>query len=209
MTNILKAKDIYFSYKKGDIINGASFEITSGINLLLGENGSGKSTLMKILGGIYKASSGEIYLNDISYKDELEIKKNIGYVPQKFNSFQNIKVEEYLSFISSFNDHGNIDLSLLEIDNFKDKYMRELSEGMQKRVLVAAALSLNPKVILADEPTSGLDKNGRIKLRKLFSIINEKFPEKIIIFSSHLDEDIYDDVNFIYEVKNGKVIKYD
>lgn len=168
MTNILKAKDIYFSYKKGDIINGASFEITSGINLLLGENGSGKSTLMKILGGIYKASSGEIYLNDISYKDELEIKKNIGYVPQKFNSFQNIKVEEYLSFISSFNDHGNIDLTLLEIDNFKDKYMRELSEGMQKRVLVAAALSLNPKVILADEPTSGLDKNGRIKLRKLF-----------------------------------------
>lgn len=207
MTNILEIKNLNFSYKKTNIIRDSTLKITSGINLLLGENGSGKSTLIKLLATIYKPSSGEIILNNISYKNEFKIKENIGYVPQKFNSFEHIKVKEYLEFMKSFNKSKPIDLSLLQTDSFNNKYLHELSEGMKKRVLVCAALSMNPKVILADEPTSGLDKNGRVNLRNLFSLINRNYPEKIIIFSSHLDEDFYEDVNSVLKIKNGIVSK--
>lgn len=209
MINTLKAEHIYFSYNNTKIINGANFTIKSGINLLLGENGAGKSTIIKLLANIYKTSSGTIKLNNINYNNELAIKKNVGYVPQNFNSFQNIKVKEYLSFMSKFNQGDKIDLSLLEIDDFSNKYLRELSEGMKKRVTVGAALSMNPLVLIADEPTSGLDKNGRNKLRNLFSKINKKYPDKIIIFSSHLDEDNFVDVESVYEIKDGLIFKND
>lgn len=77
---------------------------------------------------------------------------------------------------------------------------------MKKRVIIAGALSLKPKLILLDEPSSGLDKEGREELRKIYEHIKTNYPQVIILYSTHLEEDIFQCVDKIVEVKEGKII---
>ncbi len=205
--NILSIKDLSFSYRRKNFIENMTLDLEEGINVLIGHNGSGKTTLIKILATIYKVKAGEIFLNDISYKNLDQIKKLIAYVPQKFNSYDNIKVKEYIDFMSGFKSSNPDEyLNLFGINEYKDKKLKALSEGMKKRVIIAGALSLKPKLILLDEPSSGLDKEGREELRKIYEHIKINYPQVIILYSTHLEEDIFQCVDIIIEVKEGKII---
>lgn len=126
--NILSIKDLSFSYKSKAFIENMTLDLEEGINVLIGHNGSGKTTLIKILATIYKTKRGEIFLNDISYKNVNQIKKMIAYVPQKFTSYDNIKVQEYIDFMSKFNSSNPEEyLKLFGINEFKDKKLKALS----------------------------------------------------------------------------------
>lgn len=205
--NMLRVENLNFSYNRKSFIEDMSFTLNSGINVLLGHNGSGKTSLIKILGTIYHPNSGIISLNGVNYKKSMEIKKMIGYVPQKFNSYENVSVLEYIDFMCSFKS-SSVDeyINIFEINNFKNKKLKNLSEGMKKKVLIAGALALKPKLLIADEPSSGLDNTGRKELREIYKEIKKRFPDTIILFSTHIQEDVFEEVDKIIEIDSGSIV---
>ncbi|MDO5028643.1 MAG: ABC transporter ATP-binding protein [Bacillota bacterium] len=206
-TSKLSIKNLNFSYKGKAFIENLTLDLDPGINVFLGPNGSGKTTLIKILATIYKAKSGAIFLNNIDYKDVNKIKNQIAYVPQKFSSYDDIKVEEYIDFISFFKDSKKEDyLNIFGIREYKDKKIKTLSEGMKKKLVIAGALALKPQLILLDEPSSGLDRESRAELREIYKYIKATYPQTIILYSSHLEEDIFQEVDQLVEIENGKIV---
>lgn len=206
--NSLVIKDISFGYKKSKVINNLNLQLNSGLNVLLGSNGSGKTTLIKLLVTIYNPDGGSISFNNISYKNETEIKKHISYVPQVFDGYKNLKVSEYLDFMNSFNktkDKIQIDELSFDVGKYSNKKLKELSEGMKKKVLIVGALLMGSDIIILDEPTSGLDKIGREELKNILVKVSENNPDMIILYSTHIEEDIAQQVSKIVELSNGEI----
>lgn len=208
--NKLEIKNIDFSYGKHNIFDNLTMDIHSGINVILGPNGSGKTTLFKMLAAITKPKKGTIHLNRISY-DNSDIRNYLSYVPQNFDIFPNIKVKDFLYYIGNIKT-GKKKTELKEeisraveqtdIGDFTNEKMKNLSEGMRRRVGIAQALIGDPKLIIADEPTAGLDPEQRAKFNLL---INSLSKDIIILISTHIIEDIQFFSDKIFVLSNGKV----
>lgn len=206
--SILKVENLEFSYRKNKVLKSLTFDLHPGINVLLGSNGSGKSTLIKILVTILKADKGDLSLFGISYENVLEIKNNIAYVPQVFDSYPNLRVREYLDFMKSFNKENNYESLIGQnfgIGDFSNKKLKELSEGMKKKVLIYGAFLMGSNFMVLDEPSSGLDKSSRGELREILSEITKENKDIIILFSTHLEEDIFSGVRKIIEISDGQI----
>ena len=204
----LIVNNLSFSYRGVNILKNISFELLPGLNVLLGANGSGKTSLIKLLVTIYRPDTGELNLSGVSYKNDLEIKKNIAYVPQVFNGYKNLKVKEYLGFMNSFNRDKKVyttENEIFGIDSFLNKKLKELSEGMKKKVLIYGAFLRRAGIIILDEPTSGLDKESRSELREILIKISKENPELIVLYSTHIEEDIFSEVSNIIELKDGEI----
>ncbi len=214
--NIKGLEKIYGKRKNKVVaLDGVDLEISPGIHGLLGPNGAGKTTLIKILTTTLYFDNGKITWGDLSYKDSKAIKKNIGYLPQRFGMYKFLSVYETLKNIAILKnierkkEEYQIELALNKSNLFEYKNRRvgNLSGGMLRRLGIAQAILGEPKLLLLDEPTVGLDPNERINFRKLLREYNKD--DRIIIISSHIVNDIDSLCDYVSIFNRGNIIASD
>ena len=180
----------------------------------LGPNGAGKSTTMKIVTGYLNADSGSVLVNDIDVnKNQIDAKKQIGYLPEGNPLYYEMYVREYLTFIAGL--HGIkkgvkqriekvIDLTGLKVES--NKKTGQLSKGYKQRVGLAAALIHNPDVLILDEPTSGLDPNQIVEIRQ---VIKDLGRNKTVLFSSHILQEVESVCDRVIIINRGHIVADD
>ena len=178
----IEFKNVVKEYKMGEVIikalDNTNFSIDKGeLVVIVGPSGAGKTTTLNILGGMDKASSGEVWVNDkeitkLNNKQLIEYRRNdIGFVFQFYNLVQNLTAKENVELATQIcSDALNVDeiLDNVGLKNRKDNFPSQLSGGEQQRVAIARAIAKNPKLLLCDEPTGALDyKTGKQILKLL------------------------------------------
>ena len=176
----------------------------SQIIALLGPNGAGKSTLMNMIAGYLTPSSGEI--NILSLSNQLEIKQNIGFLPEGSPLYDDMNVKSFLTYISKLKNQSlsevNRVMDIANISHVANQKIETLSKGYKRRVGFASAIIGNPPILLLDEPTDGLDPNQK---DHMLNIIREMSQEKTIIISTHLLDEAQSISNRIIIMNNGTI----
>ena len=190
---MFEVKNLTKTYGNRTIIQDLNFTIKEGeIVGLLGLNGVGKSTTLNIITGYILPSQGEVLFEGTSMEqNNLEIQKNIGYLPEIPPLYQDFTPMEHLEFVCAARKISKSKIpmevdrvcTLANIKHVSKKLIRHLSKGYKQRVGIAAALVGNPKIIVLDEPTVGLDPMQWFEVRKLLIDLSK---EHIIIISSHI-----------------------
>lgn len=179
----------------------------------IGPNGSGKTTTMRILATLLNPSWGEASVCGYSiYTGSKEIRRAIGYMPDFFGVYDDMKVTEYLEFFAAaYRIQGpsrrkKVDevLELVDLTYKRDALVTSLSRGMTQRLGLARVLLHEPQVLLLDEPASGLDPRARIEMRKLIKKLRDM--NKTIMLSSHILPELADICNKIGIIERGKLI---
>lgn len=211
--NVLKIDNLSYSYGKFKVLNNISFQVNDGVVGILGPNGAGKTTLIKLIATLYSTKYGNIKLNNIDYKNNTkEIRGNIGYLPQEFTTYSNIKGREFLEIIASLKmNDGQVAIKKeinkvikeLNMENYIDKKVKEYSGGMKQKLGFAQVLIGNPKLVIVDEPTVGLDPEQRSSIRQLLPKVSK---DRILIVTTHIIEDIEDYCNYLLVIKDGGII---
>jgi len=195
-------------------LNGVSMEITTGMFGLLGPNGAGKSTMMRIITGIFEQSYGKIFINGLDtqqYREELQ--GLIGYLPQEFGTYENMSAWEFLDYQAILKGISDVQtrsqrleyvLKAVHMFDRKDDAIGSFSGGMKQRIGIAHILLNLPRILVVDEPTAGLDPRERIRFRNLLVELSR---ERIVIFSTHIIEDISSSCNQVAVINRGK-LKY-
>lgn len=179
----------------------------------VGPNGAGKTTTMRIVCGLLAATEGNVYVDGIDAIHNIdEIKRKVGYVPDFFGVYDNLKVMEYMEFYGSM--YGmerdsviEISKGLLELVNLSDKedvFVDTLSRGMKQRLCVARALIHNPDLLILDEPNSGLDPRARFEMKEVLKNLSSM--GKTIIISSHILPELAEMCTSIGIMEHGKLI---
>jgi ABC-2 type transport system ATP-binding protein len=213
MTASVIVNDITKSYSSNGkkALDSVSVSIeNNGVAGLLGPNGAGKSTLMKILCGYILPDSGKATVCGFDTAlQPIEVKKNIGYLPEHNPLYLDLYVREYLSFVAGLylnkSDVKKAVSHALEIVNFGDeanKKTGELSKGYRQRLGLAQALVYNPPVLILDEPTSGLDPNQLEEIRRL---LRELGKQKIVLLSTHIMQEVEMLCDRIIILNNGAI----
>ena len=179
---------------------------------LIGPNGAGKTTTIKILVGLIKPTSGKASISGVDcLSDSRQIKRLVGYMPDKFGSYDNMRVREYLDFFGAAFDMraksraARIDhvMELTGITYMKDRYVESLSHGMQQRVGLARTLLHDPKFLILDEPVNGLDPQARIEMRDL--LIELASQGKSLLVTSHILPELARICHHVAIMTNGKL----
>ncbi len=191
---------------------------TSSCVILKGVSGSGKSTLLSILGALSKPSSGDVIINDDSIAklpdlhSSLFRAKNLGFIFQSYNLFNELNVEENISIPlvplgftqKEINKKVDVALKLANIEHKKDETVSNLSGGEKQRTAIARALVNNPDIILCDEPTANLDNENSLKFIEVMRKLKKL--NKTIIIATH--DPIFDKLDFVdntINIKDGKI----
>ena len=195
-------------------LRGVSFEIQTGMFGLLGPNGAGKSTLMRVICGIFEQSYGSIWINGLDtriYREELQ--SLIGFLPQEFGTYENMTSWEFLDYQAILKGIVDGDLRRERLDYVlkavhmyerKDEKIGSFSGGMKQRIGIAQTLLNLPRILVVDEPTAGLDPRERIRFRNLLVELSRN---RIVIFSTHIIEDIASSCNQVGVINKG-ILKY-
>jgi len=204
-------KNITKLYGEQKALDDVSFEIRTGqIVGFLGPNGAGKSTMMKILTGYIPPTSGSAKVCGFDILTQsMEVKRNVGYLPESNPLYGDMYVKEYLYFIAGM--HGirsnvnalvarMIEMTGLGIE--QKKKIRMLSKGYKQRVGLAQALIHDPKVLILDEPTSGLDPNQLVEIRNL---IKELGKQKTVMLSTHIMQEVEAMCEQVIIINRGKI----
>lgn len=179
----------------------------------VGPNGAGKTTTIRIVCGLLKASGGSVRIGNTNAPiGSKEMKRLIGYVPDFFGVYDNLKVHEYMDFYGSMYGMQSRDIAkltddLLELVNLSDKrefYVDTLSRGMKQRLCVARALLHNPKLLILDEPSSGLDPRARVEMKELLKNLHSM--GKTIVISSHILSELSEMCTSIGIMNRGQLI---
>ncbi len=203
--------------KFGDFtaVGNVSLTIKEGEFLgLLGPNGAGKSTLINMLTGLLKPTTGVLRIDgQVMSRDNMQIKKRLGVVPQYTNLDKELTAYENLVFaaklfkIKDYKDLIDELLVAMELEEHRDKKAMNLSGGMQRRLMIAKALINDPDVVFLDEPTVGIDLNGR---RKIWDILKYmKTLGKTILLTTHYIEEADYLCNQVCLINEGKIFKKD
>ena len=207
MTLIIK--NLNKNFKDFRVLNNISLELKKGeITGLLGVNGAGKSTLIRILAGYYDDWDGQISINGLNYKKNLkEIKKITGYLPENNPLYKEMYVEEYLKFIISLYrvkvENYNEIIEKTGLSDVLKKKISTLSKGFKQRIGIACSIIHNPLLLLLDEPISGLDP---LQLNEIRGLIKDLSKNKIILFSSHILQEIDLVCDKIIIINKGEII---
>ncbi len=198
--------------KPFNALDSVSLEIGSGMFGLLGPNGAGKTTIMRIVCGIYEKTMGTIRFNEIDFtSNREELQGLIGYLPQEFGTYENMTAFEFLDYIAILKGISDTPERerrvryVLESVHLADKSNRRIgsfSGGMKQRMGIAMILLHLPRVLVVDEPTAGLDPRERIRFRNLLVELSR---ERVIIFSTHIIEDISSSCNKVAVLNRGNL----
>ncbi|MFD0897727.1 ATP-binding cassette domain-containing protein [Loigolactobacillus binensis] len=183
------------SFKGTTVLNQLNFTLTNGVVGLLGRNGAGKTTLMKIIATLLRQSSGLVMIDQAPVTNVRQVRQMIGYLPQNFQIYRNMRVVDALTYLGLLSElepatlAQRIDRLLIRLNlgKYRQYKIKELSGGLKQRVGIAQALLNEPKILIIDEPTVGLDPEERDNFRRL---IGELGDQRIVIFSTHIVEDI-------------------
>lgn len=198
-------------YKELLALNDVSLTLTSGIYGLLGPNGAGKSTFMNTLAGLLKPSSGDVKYNGESVYKNKQYQQKIGYMPQQQCGYEQFSGYRFLSYIAALKGISNKSIhnevisvaTLVKLENRLNDKLKNYSGGMKQRIMIAAALLGDPKIILLDEPTAGLDPKIRIEIRNMISELSR---DKIIIIATHVVQDVEFIAKDIIVLKKGELV---
>ena len=214
MTAIIELRDLTKRY--GDLMAVESLDLTideGAVFGFIGPNGAGKTTTMRILTTLLRPTSGEARIAGHSVTDEPQaVRRVIGYMPDFFGVYEDMKVWEYLDFFAACYDvppslrPGMIDdlLTLVDLGPKRDAYVESLSRGMKQRLCLARTLTHDPQVLILDEPASGLDPRARIEMRELLRELQKM--GKTIFFSSHILAEVADICTSIGIIENGRLV---
>ncbi|TQR08322.1 ABC transporter ATP-binding protein [Psychrobacillus soli] len=181
----------------------------------VGANGAGKSTTFSILATLLQPTSGDAFVNGKSVKtDAHEVRKQIGYMPDFFGVYDQLKANEYLDFYGasygiSEKEREVLIPQLLELVNLSHKrydYVDLLSRGMKQRLCLARSLIHDPKVLILDEPASGLDPRARVEMRDILRQL--KGMGKTILISSHILPELAEMCDEIGVIDGGRLIAH-
>jgi len=180
---------------------------------LIGPNGAGKTTSMRMLATLLEPDGGEAWIGGASIQtDQAGVRRKLGYMPDFFGVYPELKVGEYLDFYAAC--HGVPSerrtaviadlLGLVDLTHKRDTYVEGLSRGMQQRLGLARALVHDPAVLLLDEPASGLDPRARLELREIVRELGRM--GKAVVVSSHILAELADLCTHIAIVDSGRVL---
>jgi len=176
---------------------------------LLGPNGAGKSTLMKSIVGALKVDEGEIIFNGKNISEnEIESKKNIGFLPENNPLYLEMYVKEYLQFVANIHkiseDRVDEVIELVGITPEKSKKISQLSKGYKQRVGLAQAIIHQPDLLILDEPTNGLDPNQIIEIR---NVVKEIGREKTVLLSTHIMQEVEALCSRVILIHKGNILQ--
>ena len=212
---MLKIVGLTKSYGKTIAVDNISMELDNGIYGLLGPNGAGKSTLMNIITLGLEPDSGQVLWDDKPINKIGKAYRSIlGFMPQQQGLYDGFSGRAFLSYIAALKDipKKSIKDEVLRVAglvNLTDKLNSRLtsySGGMKQRILLAAAIIGDPKLVILDEPTAGLDPKERIRTRELIKNMSE---DKIIIVATHVVSDVESIASEIILMKRGEIVEKD
>lgn len=211
---MLKIKNLHKSYGNYHALNGLDMEIGAGtLYGFVGPNGAGKTTTIKIMTGLLLPDSGSVELDGIdAWKEPYRLKEKIGYVPDYFGIYDNLKVSEYMEFFASCYGIEGLKArkrcqALIEqvgLGGKENFFVDALSRGMQQRLCVARALIHDPALLVMDEPTAGLDPRTRVEFWQMVQGLHEQ--GKTILISSHLLSDLSELCTDIGIIDAGRLV---
>ncbi|MFR1833518.1 MAG: ABC transporter ATP-binding protein [Lachnospiraceae bacterium] len=191
---MLKIKNLEKTFGKYHALSGLNLEIPKGALFgFVGPNGAGKTTTIKIICGLLAADAGTVTVDGYDIRrDADKVKGMIGYVPDYFGVYDNLKVSEYMEFFASCYGLDGLKartriMTLLEqvgLEDRMDFYVDGLSRGMKQRLCLARALIHDPRLLILDEPTSGMDPRSRFDFKEIIKELHDQ--EKTVMISSHL-----------------------
>ena len=209
----IKVTDISKVYGTQKALNKVSFEVSSGeIIGFLGPNGAGKSTMMKIITCFIPQTEGSVSVCGYDVVEQsIEVRKNVGYLPEHNPLYLDMYVKEYLHFIGGLHKMSNnqlakrvpemIDSVGLQVE--QNKKIGALSKGYRQRVGLAQALIHNPNVLILDEPTTGLDPNQLAEIRELIRSVGK---EKTVMLSTHIMQEVKAICDRVIIINKGEIV---
>ncbi len=211
---MLEVKNLRKEYGALKAVNGVSFNLQPGdIFGFIGSNGAGKTTTIRMISTLLEPTSGTAVLNGADVvKDPMEVRRMIGYMPDFFGLYDDVRVWEYLDFFAAIYQVPNksrqevIDnvLELTDLTVKKQAFVQSLSRGMQQRLSLARCLVHDPALLLLDEPASGLDPRARAELKELIAELGRM--GKIVIVSSHILPELADFCNTVGIIERGELL---
>ncbi|MCG8474737.1 MAG: efflux RND transporter permease subunit, partial [Cytophagales bacterium] len=193
-------------------LKAVDLDIGQGMFGLLGPNGAGKSTLMRVICGILEQSYGKIWINGLDTQEKREeLQGLIGFLPQEFGMYEKMSPASYLDYQAILKGLTDSEVRkerlryVLESVHLYDRRHEPIgsfSGGMKQRVGIAQTLLHLPRILVVDEPTAGLDPKERIRFRNL---LVELSSERVVIFSTHILEDVASACNRLAILKRGEI----
>lgn len=209
----IKLNDLRKSFNNKLVIKGISFSAQQGeIVGFLGPNGAGKTTTMRMITGFLTPSAGTVNINGVDLtEDPVQVKRNLGYLPEGAPSYHDSTVCDYLKFIAKLRGYTGSQLNncldrVVEQVNLRSVWyqqIEQLSKGFKRRVGLAQAILHDPPILILDEPTDGLDPNQKYEVRLL---IKNMAKNKVIILSTHILEEVEALCNRVVVISDGLII---
>ncbi len=213
MIEIKNVSKTYNGTKK--TLENITFNVNDGeIFAFIGHNGAGKTTMIKLIVGILDFESGEILINGKSIKESpIECKKDIAYVPDNPDLYENMKAIDFINFICDMYNTPLITRreniakysKMFEIENNLNDDISSFSHGMKQKVALISALAHNPKVLIMDEPFVGLDPKAVYDMKELMKQMAKE--GKTVFFSTHILDVAEKLCDRVAIIKNGKIVK--
>ena len=200
--NLLAVDQVSFEVQRGEVLG------------FLGPNGAGKSTTMKMLTCFIPPSSGTAEICGFSIlNNPLQVRSQIGYLPESAPSYDEMLVGEFLRFVAEIRGYSGRELNrrvsivieMTSLGDVKNQMIETLSKGFRQRTCLAQALIHDPPVLILDEPTDGLDPNQKHEVRSLIQNMSE---ERTILISTHILEEVDAVCTRAMIISEGRVVGY-
>lgn len=209
---MIEIKDLVKRFGQTTVLDRISFTVNKGEVLgFLGPNGAGKSTTMKIITSFWEPTSGSVKIDGLSVAEHsLATRQKIGYLPETVPLYEEMRVDEYLSFVGRMRRLPEAKLaerleaaaSACGLAKVLDRPIEELSKGYRQRVGLAQAILHDPEILILDEPTTGLDPNQIVEIRDLIKRLGQ---EKTVIFSTHILSEVSATCDRVIIINEGRI----
>lgn len=214
MDLIIETKDLVKTFGKFTAVDGLSIEVPAGsIYGFVGPNGAGKTTTMRILTTLTRPTSGSAWVaGHLVTEDRRAVRRSVGYMPDEFGVYDDLRVWEYLDFFAACYDIPENDrrvliddlLELVDLSHRRQDMVDKLSRGMKQRLSLARTLAHDPAILILDEPASGLDPRARIEIREL--MVELANMGKTIFFSTHILADVENICTHVGIIESGQMV---
>ena len=211
---MLRIEQLRKQYGKFTALEGLDLEIGDGaLHGFVGPNGAGKTTTMRILATLLSPTSGTAYVDGVNLTREgQKARRMVGYMPDFFGVYDNLKCGEYLDFYARCYRIGATErkrmtrqlLELVQLGDREDSYVDALSRGMKQRLCLARSLIHDPKLLLLDEPASGMDPRARAEMKGILRTLREM--GKTVLISSHILPELSEMCDSLTILDHGQLV---